>query len=199
MTAAWTVERETAKPETSAKIVIKSHERAMTFDEVIAGWRKDAAFRAFYCATLAAAPYPAFLWEMPPIRRGQTDIPYEFMLIRSDSLAHMAPDTQAFAAQFRTTSNFVATFPNLGRDAVLVAPEQVAASAAYAHLAAFVRSAPQTQQHELFRAVGDAVHDFIRMYDTRVWISTSGLGIPWLHVRLDTVPKYYQHQPYARL
>ena len=28
------------------------------------------------------------------------------------------------------------------------------------------------------------------------WLSTAGLGVPWLHLRLDTRPKYYQYGPY---
>jgi len=198
MKAAWGVEREVVRSEVSEKIVILNGERQLMFAEVIAAWREDAVFRAFYCATLAAASWPAFFWEMPPIRRGHTDVPYEFMLIRSDGLARMQPDAEAFAQQFKSTSNFVATFPNLGGDAMLVAPEQIAASSSYAHLAAFVRSAPQAQQHELFQTLGHAIDDFLCKYDGRIWISTSGLGVAWLHVRLDTYPKYYQHQPYAR-
>jgi hypothetical protein len=198
MTAMWVVERETVTPRAGAKFVIKSDSRALTFADVIEGWRSDPAFRAFTCATLAAAPWPAFFWEMPPIRRGQTGIPYEFVLIRSDSLARMEPDTHAFAEQFRTASNVVATFPNLGGDAMLVAPEQIAAPSCYGHLADFVRFAPRTQQQQLFEAVGDAADEFLKRYDGKIWISTSGLGIAWLHIRLDTYPKYYQHQPYAR-
>jgi hypothetical protein len=29
-----------------------------------------------------------------------------------------------------------------------------------------------------------------------VWLSTSGLGVLYLHFRIDTVPKYYSHEPY---
>ena len=197
MKPVWVAQRETVDPGFSEKIVIVRDERALTFAEVIAGWRDDPLFRAFTSATLAAAPYPAFFWEMPPIRRSQTDIPYEFMLIRSDALARMAPDTDAFAAQFRSVGSFVATFPNIGGDAVLVAPEQIAIAACYAHLGAFVRSAPAPQRQELFRALGNAVDGVLRKHDRRIWVSTSGLGVAWLHIRIDTVPKYYQHQPYA--
>jgi hypothetical protein len=35
-----------------------------------------------------------------------------------------------------------------------------------------------------------------RLSASPVWLSTSGLGVYWLHVRLDTHPKYYQYQPY---
>ena len=30
----------------------------------------------------------------------------------------------------------------------------------------------------------------------RFWISTAGLGVPWVHVRLDRRPKYYQYDRY---
>jgi hypothetical protein len=111
----------------------------------------------------------------------------------------MPPDEHAFAAQFKNAPNFVAAFPNLGGDAILVAPEQIAASSSYSHLGAFVRSAPSAQQHLLFQALALAIDEFLHVYEGRVWISTSGLGVAWLHIRLDKVPKYYQHQPYARM
>ncbi len=31
-----------------------------------------------------------------------------------------------------------------------------------------------------------------------VWLSTAGAGVSWLHVRLDTRPKYYHHGPYRQ-
>ncbi len=30
-------------------------------------------------------------------------------------------------------------------------------------------------------------------------VSTNGLGVAWLHVRLDTRPKYYTFQPYRTM
>jgi hypothetical protein len=31
------------------------------------------------------------------------------------------------------------------------------------------------------------------------WLSTAGMGVPWLHVRLDDRPKDYGHRPYRNL
>lgn len=199
MNPLWVARREDAGPAYSERIVIAKDERPLTFAEVIAGWRQNAEFRAFALATLAAAPWPAFFWEMPPIRREGTNTPYECMLIRSDALARMAPDTDAFESQFEKADSDVSIFPNLGGDAVLVAPKIIGPPQNFAHLAAFVRSAPQAQQQALVRALGDAIDDVLKKYDGRIWISTSGLGVAWLHVRLDTYPKYYQHRPYARM
>ena len=33
--------------------------------------------------------------------------------------------------------------------------------------------------------------------DHRLWISTSGLGVSWLHIRLDSIPKYYNYKEYT--
>jgi hypothetical protein len=34
--------------------------------------------------------------------------------------------------------------------------------------------------------------------DAPLWISTSGLGVYWLHVRLDARPKYYTYAPFRQ-
>ena len=100
----------------------------------------------------------------------------------------------------------VATFQNLGGDAVLVAPCPPAESAAaggigdaateYGHLARFVRAAPLRTAHALLRAGAAATLRRVESGDRPVWLSTSGAGVPWLHVRIDSSPKYYQHLPY---
>ena len=91
-------------------------------------------------------------------------------------------------------SEDVETFSNLGRDAVMVVPCPVGSDSAYGHLASFTRDAPEPQQHELWKAVGKAMQN--RLSDKPVWLSTAGMGVSWLHVRLDDRPKYYGFAPY---
>jgi len=69
--------------------------------------------------------------------------------------------------------------------------------AAYGHLAAFVREAPPEQVDALFATVGRTLLD--RVAPSPLWLNTAGLGVPWLHVRLDSRPKYYGHAPYREL
>jgi hypothetical protein len=195
----WTAHRTVLREGWHEKVAIIEDGRTMSFAEVIAGWRDDAAFRAFFLAVLAATPYPAFLWEMPPIRRGRTGANYEYVAIRSDALARTPSDSEAFAAKFRNTVGSVATFRNLGGDALLVVPRQACEAEAYTHIAAFVRDAPPAQQREFFRVLGLAIGQELRRTAEPIWTSTSGLGVAWLHVRLDSYPKYYQHGPYASL
>ena len=85
-------------------------------------------------------------------------------------------------------------FPNLGNDAVMVVPCPGGPPAAYGHLGAFVRRAPESQRHAFWGRVGAAMQ---RRLDARpIWLSTAGAGVSWLHVRLDDRPKYYGHGPY---
>jgi uncharacterized protein DUF6940 len=109
-------------------------------------------------------------------------------------LARMPAEPEAFAEHFRRDQN-VASFGNLGRDAVLVAPCPGGPGSNFSHLASFNRTAPVAQQDALWQAVGEAMTK--RIGRRPVWLSTAGLGVGWLHVRLDDRPKYYRHLPYA--
>ena len=65
---------------------------------------------------------------------------------------------------------------------------------AYSQISTFARYAPEYQQHALWSMVGTALYR--RLSNEPVWLSTSGLGVYWLHIRLDARPKYYTHEPY---
>jgi hypothetical protein len=159
-------------------------------------WQSDDAFCAFFTGILAAAPYRAYLWETPPIAAETSHRPFEFVLVDSPGLAGFAPDPQAFASYFEASApgQGVAVFPNLGGDVLLVAPTPQAPDKSYSHLAAFARSAPEDQQHAFWRSLGATVAE--RLGDRPLWLSTNGLGVAWLHARLDSRPKYYSFAPY---
>jgi hypothetical protein len=88
----------------------------------------------------------------------------------------------------------VTSFMNLGNNAKLVVPKPLAATHNYAHLAAFVGTAPASQSDEFWQLVGSEAIAAIN--EKPIWLNTAGLGVHWLHVRLDTTPKYYKHKPY---
>ncbi len=89
----------------------------------------------------------------------------------------------------------------------------VPSTARYAHLANFIRfhHSSLTSNDEMVDAVWQMVaqtyHEQVRsrlpsevLYNQPkqqgLWLSTSGLGVFYLHFRIDTVPKYYSHLPY---
>ncbi len=170
--------------------------RVASYADVLERWQSDEVFRVFFIRLFADAPFDAYLWETPPITKATAKRGFEFVLVDSPDLARLGPDPHSFAAHFEAADaeTEVVAFENLGGDAFLVAPTPRAAPHTYAHLAAFARGAPAEQQHAFWRTVGARVAG--RLSDRPLWLSTCGLGVAWLHARLDSWPKYYTYQPY---
>ncbi len=172
--------------------------RPLRYADAVSGWRSDPAFRRWFIALLAEAPFAAYFWEMPPVTRDTVDQTCEFVLVDSPALGAAPVEPGPFAAYFRDAgARRVVAFDNLGGDAHLVVPCPDPAAPGYPHLAAFTAAAPPDQQHALWAAVGDAVT--ARLGADPLWVSTAGLGVYWLHVRLDRRPKYYSHAPYRQV
>lgn len=189
----WRVRTFSAGAETQRWELLDAQGRTQTFDDVVRGWREREDFRLFWCSSLRNAPFDAYAWECPPVTANTLSRGFDCVFVASPLLARMPADSQAFAEHFRPDQS-VATFANLGGDAVLVAPSPADGGDNYSHLASFVATAPASQQDALWKAVGEACNR--RIGTKPVWISTAGLGVAWLHVRLDDRPKYYRHTPY---
>lgn len=168
----------------------------LTFEMLFSGLQADNSFSEWYSGLLSACPWGAFFWEFPGLCTGDLSKPAEFVLIDAPGLAGVTADPGPFRAHLSGGSTSpIAAFDSLGGDARLLAPLPRSESAAYAHLAAFVRRAPRDQVRDLWRTTGSAL--LARISKRPVWLSTSGLGVHWLHIRLDSIPKYYQHRPYT--
>jgi hypothetical protein len=192
----WASRSEELGDERGRRFVLDHGSSPATFADVLRGWQEDAAFRSLFNSLLAGAPFSAFRWETPPVTASTMTRPFEFVLLDSPELARR-PDPEAFAEHFGgAPESGVIEFPNLGGDAIMVVPCPKAAPSAYGHLAAFVRAAPEPQQHALWQSVGAAMAR--RVSARSVWLSTAGAGVAWLHVRLDDRPKYYGFAPYRQ-
>jgi hypothetical protein len=180
------------------QFAIRRDRTQLRYNEVLQAWQEDEPFRAFFVALLADAPFASYRWETPPITTETVGRPFEFVLLDAPGLER-EPDPAAFADQLDAVrdDNSVVAFANLGNDALLIVPRDAGAPSAYGHLAAFVRQAPEAQRHALWRVVGASMQ--ARVSDTPTWLSTAGMGVPWLHVRLDSRPKYYAFRPYTKI
>lgn len=177
------------------RFTIARDAQALSYAEVITLWRDDAEFRTYFCKLLAESRFTAFRWETPCVTATTLARFFEFVLLRCDALARTV-DPNAFKSHFDSDSE-VATFPNLGGDAVMVVPCPIAAPSIYGHLASFIRNAPESQKQQLWRSVAVAMDH--RVSDRPVWLSTAGMGISWLHIRLDDRPKYYGYSPFRNV
>ena len=172
--------------------------KSLSWSDVIYRWQNDRTFRRFFISLLVDAPYPAYFWETPPVTSATLDRQFEFVFVDSPQLANVRTDQSAFKNHFASAEPgaSVIEFSNLGGDATLVVPCPCGPFPAYSQISAFARQAPEDQQDQLWQLVGAALER--RLGTQPVWVSTSGLGIYWLHVRLDSTPKYYTYDPYRR-
>jgi hypothetical protein len=192
----WTAQREILLDSHGLRFTVELDSSPATFAAVMSGWQDDEGFRSLFNALLVDAPFTAFRWETPPVTNATMSRPFECVLLDSPGLARH-PSPEAFAEHFGIAEGSVVTFPNLGGDALLIVPCPLAEWSAYGHVGAFVRQAPDEQRHALWQAVGAAM---ARRVGVRpIWLSTAGDGVPWLHVRLDSQPKYYAYRPYREL
>lgn len=146
--------------------------------------------------------YDAAFWECKPFRFstiGSSVV--EFVIIKSLELGQRHADPEAFRDQFHQLHGDILSFENLGKDASLVVPRPVPSSGSTiqygTHLASFLRGATTTQKLLLWQKVGEvALAITSDPSDRPYWLSTSGLGISWLHIRFDKKPKYYNWKEY---
>ncbi|MBT8399021.1 MAG: hypothetical protein KJO98_00975 [Rhodothermia bacterium] len=176
---------------------IAEDERPLSFSDVVDRWQTKA-FAGWFNKLLASFQHSAFFWECRPVSMSDADEPFEFVLLRARALDSVSAESGAFREHFeRAGESTVLVFPNLGRDATLVVPTPAGPQHSYAHLAAFTRNAPNHQQVALWNTVGRQAAGSIT--EAPLWLSTCGLGVYWLHVRLDSWPKYYQFREYRNV
>lgn len=174
---------------------------------------------------LSKAPMDAFFFETKGIQYGysydsrttflrKTSVndDFEFVLVESSYLYDFADanqDAETFKERFATCKKgssqennndpIGCVFPNPAGDSTLISPMQLdtANTNIYGHLAAFMRRAPADQVLKFWKLV---IHTFLERLTSedpeKVWLSTDGMGVAWLHVRLDPTPKYYDYGPY---
>jgi len=151
---------------------------------------------------LRSSHFKAFFFETPKITAGKVSSKnFEFVLVNAQRLENVLPDEDAFKEHFAESKSFVTKFFNLGRDAQLIVPcpEPSTKLEAYSHLANFVREAPEEQVVDFWKETSKTALKHIRSRGSQpTWMSTSGLGIYWLHLRLDSRPKYYTYSPYTQ-
>lgn len=189
----WNVFQEQLNHQIGLKMLLQVDGRPMLVGEVFSSWQVDADFRIWFNQMLVECPYTAFRWEMPKVSLAELNTPFECVLLSDPRLARR-PESEAFAEHFHTAQNDIVTFSNLGGDATLIVPTMVGSASAYGHLGSFVREAPLQQRLELWQRIGETILPLIQ--SRPVFLNTAGAGVPWLHVRLDTSPKYYHHAAY---
>jgi len=178
------------------KYRIMQNDNVLSYADVLDLWQNHHVFRDYFSSLLADTAFAAYRWETPPITKATKHQPFEYVLINYPAFNVRPIDKQSYQKYFTNSKERqgIVVFKNLGGDATLIVPCPRSADRAYGHLAAFVRHAPTAQINALWQLVANTVLE--QMSDLPIWVSTAGGGIAWLHVRLDTRPKYYNYPLY---
>jgi hypothetical protein len=189
----WRIRKLKLDSETECWHLLAAAGEELSFRQILQQWRIDESFRAFWSASLREVSFDTYCWECPPFTCQNLSRAFECVFVSSPLLAGMPAEPSPFAEHFRPNCSVV-TFDSLGKDALLVAPCPGMRGENFAHLAGFVATASKELQSAFWKGVGEALEK--RIGASATWLSTAGLGVSWLHVRLDTRPKYYRHVPY---
>ena len=172
-----------------------SGDHPMSYRHFIDQLSGEKTFRQEFNTLLANSSFSAYRFETPVLTANTIDKPFEFVLIDAPGLRHRTTDAYSFAQHF-SSEKLIVKFKSLGADATLIAPSPKTPinsdQDCYQHLANFVRSAPAKQIDALWEVAGQSLQSNIGP----LWFNTEGSGVAWLHIRLDTRPKYYGHAPY---
>lgn len=156
--------------------------------------RDQAALRRALVRAILDTGLPAVAWETAPLSRERRDAPMQQLVLPHPALVRAEPDASSFSEHIANGAGTqgVRSFQNFGHDATLVVPCVASPGARFAHLVSFLRTASPEQSDALFARVGAIACQHLADSDAPLWVSTAGMAVPWVHVRLDSRPKYYR-------
>ncbi|MEM1134281.1 MAG: hypothetical protein AAGI07_00470 [Bacteroidota bacterium] len=189
----WEIKSTEVQKDQVIKIKILYNNVALVIEKVIVLWINNEEFRNFYTNILKGSSFEAFFWEHPGITVADLQNTYEFVLVKSDSLKRVQPEPNTFKDYYKNNKQVV-SFSNLRGDAQLIVPAPMNGNENYSHLAKFIKTASKDQIDEFWKKIGQVYKESLGI--ERKWLSTAGLGVYWLHVRVDSRPKYYRFAAY---
>jgi len=166
-------------------------------------------FKTLLVNVMNSVPFKSYFWETIPFSdRTAGTIGFQFVCLNAPNLEGL----QADCTSFGSAHGQIRVFPSLSRDAVLVVPpdrsadgKEVKKYASHSQISTFLRDVDSTERLRLFQELGrtlqvhviDQAGNFSMLGPTvPVWVNTEGSGVPWLHLRIDTRPKYYHYDPF---
>ena len=170
----------------------------VTMQSVLQALEEKMSLSKILIKTLAKCPLDHYVLEFPPVS-GQTlhGIPFSFVVTKEARLDRKQ-SLDAFQEHYQR-GKVVVNFKNLSGESTLVVPLPGSKSGGqeFSSIGPYSRTVPMKHQQKFWKRVARCIlkemkHDFYRAY----WLSTSGLGVPWLHARIDKTPKYYVYGPF---
>lgn len=175
------------------KFNIKESGHYLSFDEVLGLLENDESFRTKFVDTLNSVPFKAYNIEFPPIKIENINRSFEFVIVNAPALLSQETNSADFKEHFNS-DELTAVFENLNGDAILISPTPEG-DKDFGHLNNFLKNASAQKIADFLVALAEITESNLKNEEP-VWLNTSGLGVAWLHFRIDDAPKYFQYEPY---
>jgi len=176
---------------------------SMTYGDFLDSVQKKGNVLKEFIDILKKSEFQTYFFETPKVSRDTLKkTTFEFVLARAQALESVTAEESTFQEYFGVCDmeRKVTSFENLGRDAMMVVPcpaypdRQI-----YSSIAPFMREGPMDQVEEFWKTSARVMKEQVKKNNKNpTWMSTSGLGVYWLHLRLDSRPKYYTFRPYTQ-
>lgn len=143
-----------------------------------------------------------FFWELPPvIPQRMNNIKFSMVLINMDEPIP-EEDHHTYGPYIEQTEDSVHLFWSAYDDVLLFIPTRKYphTNTVYTNIYTFVQSASLDELIDYYTKLFEVLRDIIfpEYPQTWLWVSTSGLGVFWLHTRVEFWPKHYRHIDYVR-
>jgi hypothetical protein len=144
--------------------------------------------------------FDEYYLEFSPTTRNQinSDI-FEFVLIKTSGFSLKADIISFGVEKINKNSNQIIWFPNPSNSAVLVVPcfNHLFPIDNYIHIGTFMRSSNINQKFNLVITMFKIYFNELSSEpNKKLWLSTHGKGVGWLHIRIDQIPKYITNNLY---
>jgi len=176
---------------------------SMTYGEFLDSLQKKENVLKEFIDILQESEFKTYFFETPKVTHNTLKkTTFEFVLARAQALESVTAEESTFQEYFGLCDKErkVTNFENLGRDAMMVVPcPDNEDSRIYSSIAPFMRKGPMDQVEEFWKTSARVMKEQVEKKNKNpTWMSTSGLGVYWLHLRLDSRPKYYTFNPYTQ-
>lgn len=130
-----------------------------------------------------------FLFETSPIDNSGGN-EYDETLIPCKKLNTLIQSTKSFKIQLMAAKNRnITAFPNLSGSTLLCVPIP-RKNKDFTSIKDFMDNASHAHQCAFWKQVAYEIENQLQFHD-KLYISTHGLGVPYFHLRIEPVPKYY--------
>ncbi len=129
-----------------------------------------------------------YIWRTSKISQNENSI------FKQEFIEHDFLDTEQNYDDFldyiqKSKNKYTVYFNNLSKDTILVIPFPKKYKN-FSNLKNFIDQASTTHQKLFWKKVVKLIRNELK-YNKFIWLSTHGLGVPYLHVRISNKPKYY--------